>query len=649
MNIGKLQIVRISIVTFCFCFAMEAMSATVGLNDSFAWEPGRLKPSTNGWLSVRGHGGKSHARLTREMFRIDPVQPTVFTAETYCPPAYEGRQQANFWFEAYDSTGKAVGKGPVGGANDGKGCPRGADGWRQVKMTLPAVPNAVYVRVGCAAGARGDDRSPHTFLRNMRLSGLLPPADPSGVAVRVPDDAFETFVALVSGTNVLHLTFERDYPWTFRMIPIAEGVRLEPFGFDYPCGTSTGIVFSVRSDGKRAQFYLNGDYLGALPTQGRLMRVAGAASASVVRFDCEKKDPRLEVVHLSPSDLAKATRSTYYSTSWVSQTNCCVRTVPAEQYVRAFVTCALDDDPKKDRAFTLRLSRYHSGRNAGRAFDGMAQTLVEFDTAKRVRVGETTRSGKKVALWRVEVPLKLGEMPDIVFDDPYGDHLAGFEMNNLGRYLDLEIFGRAIARRGMRHDERMKPDLKYKSAVTVYGVELERPGCEFRIAESHPGNIFANDDVPETGVDLRIRRPGAYRLTWTIRDAEDRVVRRGERTVVRSEVVRVDLAVPCPGWYGLDYALYDGETPVFTHAAAFALLGRDTRTTEMGEGPYGTWDYGGGEYTCGDPDIVGEMLLKAGFRRSFGYQKYPIEMRRKWKISPVVLCHGYGNPRRDEA
>ena len=149
--------------------------------------------------------------------------------------------------------------------------------------------------------------------------------------------------------------------------------------------------------------------------------------------------------------------------------------VPCKEYCRAYVTCAADPDPKRDRAFTVRLTRHVAGPRKkwlGRSYSAMADTLVELDAAKKVQVGTTTLGGRTVPLWRVEVPLKTADIHDIVFTDKRGDHL------DKGRYLDLELMGRCWKDPVPGYDQRINVDPHFMSAVTVYKVELEDTPCE---------------------------------------------------------------------------------------------------------------------------------------------------------------------------
>ena len=170
-----------------------------------------------------------------------------------------------------------------------------------------------------------------------------------------------------------------------------DGFRFEPFGVDCPVGSPSSVVFTVRTTETRAQFYLDGNYIGGLDGAGGLVAVSGlnaAEGAVVTQLKAAKVAPNCEAVDFGGFDLAKATKKNEGLSSLKALTNSCVRTVPCEQYARAFVTCAADPDPKKDRAFTIRLSRYNDFRGLnGRAFNGMAQTLVELDTAKKTQIG----------------------------------------------------------------------------------------------------------------------------------------------------------------------------------------------------------------------------------------------------------------------
>ena len=68
------------------------------------------------------------------------------------------------------------------------------------------------------------------------------------------------------------------------------------------------------------------------------------------------------------------------------------------------------------------------------------------------------------------------------------------------------------------------------------------------------------------------------------------------------------------------------------HDAAFALLGKDTRTAGL-ESPFGTWWFGGAHYTTRDLSIVGPLMMKAGMRRTpVGWTKDTEADLAPWKL-----------------
>lgn len=631
------------------------LASVFSLMEPSDWEPGRLV-ATNGWLSVTGHGGHSHARMTREAFAPDSGEKTVFEAQTFLPRDYPGKHNAEFWFVCFDADGKPVGTKRICPASDAK-LPESADGWKNVRIELKNPPaGTASIRPACACGATKYERNrPHTLIRNMRVSGVSPvPAKPGTRAVSVPTDAFETAVSLPAGAeSSFRFRFACGTAATVSCKPSKGSVHIEPFGLDYAIGTPEKIVVSARCEPGAVKFYIDDNYVGGRKVGGRLEKVDNLGAAADVSFPKRPATARgdLECVRIGPFDLAKATKKNEELISLRAMTNSCVRTVPCEQYVRAYVTCAADPDPAKDRAFTIRLSRYNDrkGFYGGRGVSSLAQSLVEIDSAVKTQVGETTLGGKKVPLWRVEVPLELGQIPDIVFSDDHGTYLPQLVRSGFGRYLDLELLGRTYSFHRQRFDERDIPDPKFTSAITVYGVELEKPGCEMDFFQMQPGNVFADDDVPETGVKLRVKRPGSYRLEWRVKDAEGRETSRGERTVDTDADIRVPLAQKTVGWYAVDFSLFEGDRRLTGHKASFALLGRDTRTTQRGEGPYIIDAYMGSHYSCSDIDVIGELSLKIGARRApcnFGVK--PLEQRAKWKISPADLNMIYNKNRGDE-
>ena len=323
----------------------------------------------------------------------------------------------------------------------------------------------------------------------------------------------------------------------------------------------------------------------------------------------------------------------------------CVYIVPPCEYVSARVRFSVDPDPKKDRALTLRLTRYVDNRGAsyvGRSFHGTCNTLVETDRVSKRFVGTVTSGGHVRQVYEADVPIDMGDLIGILHKERRGTFLnngfseSEYRVTNIGNYLDFEVLGRLVAERSPAGDCRLIPDEKKRSAIRVHSVTLEKAPAELRVDQVQPGNVFHNDEKPETKVAVDVKRPGDYTLVWTVRNPENETVSVTKRRISADASFTVDLAQREPGWYALDYELFAGERRLMTHHAAFVLLGKDTRTAGIGEGPYGTWTYGGGHYCSPDLEFVGPLMLKAGFRRGQGLIWKPEDYHR-YKLSPQTV------------
>jgi hypothetical protein len=313
--------------------------------------------------------------------------------------------------------------------------------------------------------------------------------------------------------------------------------------------------------------------------------------------------------------------------------------VPQEFYQRAWVLCAVDPDVKKDPVLTTRLTRFGiSGR--GGAMADTTLTLPQGDDKpgagiERVGSVEFAAGQKKIEapLYLVRIDLKLGDILDILADrkDPNAPM-------KIGPYLDFEFLGKCGGLE-VQTDRRRKPVPTSTSAVHIFGVTLEKAPAELRLKQAQPGNIFHNDEAPETTFAIRANTAGRFELRWEITGIDGRVLVTKAKTVelpaVGSEAdVAVPLGMPDAGWYGLSVTLADaGGHALLKHEAAFALLGKDTRTAGY-ESPFGAWWFNRVHYTTQDPAVAGPMLFKAGFRRTtMGWTKASEEEFAPWKLS----------------
>ena len=86
---------------------------------------------------------------------------------------------------------------------------------------------------------------------------------------------------------------------------------------------------------------------------------------------------------------------------------------------------------------------------------------------------------------------------------------------------------------------------------------MEKAPAELRLKQSQPGNIFHNDETPETTFACARTRPGRYELRWEISNVDGTSLAREESKAVElpcvgSEAdITVPLTMPDLGWYGL--------------------------------------------------------------------------------------------------
>ncbi len=322
--------------------------------------------------------------------------------------------------------------------------------------------------------------------------------------------------------------------------------------------------------------------------------------------------------------------------------------VPAAQYVRAWVLCAVE--PGKDAGLTARLTRYVSGGPyTGRARDCLADTSLVLPAEAR-RVGSVKSGADDLPLYLVEVPLASGDIQDLLFAERPQRGTP-----RIGPYLDFELLGR-LKPQDRPHpftDDRCYPDGRFASGVHVFGVTLERTPVEMEVGQPQPGLIFCGDEEPELRVALRPLRAGDYELRWRLRDVAGRDRGQGRKPLSLKvadgeQTIPVSLRQPEPGWYEAVCELWQGERKLLDHRAAYALLPADTRQAGY-ESPYGTWWFDH-HYGCADPRIAGPLLLKAGFRKAaYAVIRHTEAELAPWKVTAsAVGWHSFG-PQATEA
>lgn len=275
--------------------------------------------------------------------------------------------------------------------------------------------------------------------------------------------------------------------------------------------------------------------------------------------------------------------------------------IPQTLYSRAYVLCGIVPSKGKDGvpSFGIRLTRFGAGtRGRGGAIsDNYFDFSKSSDMAKKVGVIDI--GSKKMDLFLVEVPLNTGSILDLASPDEVDKRQA----MRIGKYLDLEFLADS------------------KSPIALFGVTLERSSLTMKPAFTHPGNIFTADETPETLLKVYSRSAGnSGELVYTITDSDNKEI--SKKTIplsfpeaMKEKILKIDLAQQTPGWYGIRYDLYDSKKRLdISHKASFALLPVDDREAGY-ESPFGVWAFGGEHNTETDIDKIGELCLKAGFRK----------------------------------
>jgi hypothetical protein len=454
-----------------------------------------------------------------------------------------------------------------------------------------------------------------------------------------------------------------------------------------PAASQCWVALQVRADAAGAELWMDGRYCGRLASESRLKEVSftqeaggevrGArvftradhgqflpldvrriARPGVMKEAIVTRQPMLQHIRGVPilvadgasnADVGMAkemqglraleTNENTSRTSLDGMPESLHFSVPQAYYYRAWVLCAVESDARKDPVLTTRLTRFGQwGRGGAMADTTLTLPRPDQKAAEGMeQVGrvEYTAARQKIStpLYLVRVDLKTGDILDILADqkDPYA-------AMKIGPYLDFEFLGKCGGLE-VQTDRRRKPAPTSTSAVHIFGVTLEKAPVELRLKQAQPGNIFHNDETPETTFLVRTNMAGRYELRWQITGIDGRELaeqaRPVELSVVGSEAeMTVSLAMPDLGWYGLHVTLVDAAGhAVCTHQAAFALLGKDTRTAGY-ESPFGTWWFNGVHYSTKDVAEAGPMLFKAGFRRTtMGWTKATEEDFTPWKFS----------------
>ena len=301
-----------------------------------------------------------------------------------------------------------------------------------------------------------------------------------------------------------------------------------------------------------------------------------------------------------------------------------ITSVPNAYYDQAAVLFALDPDPAKDRAMTLRVTRFCSeGRGEGHIHDDivfpkegepMPDNIKQVGTVKhKAADGSET----EIPLYLGYFPLDSGEILDIINEDPHPT-----SRQTIAPYLDVEIFARRNSNVGAYMSGMLKPVAGVVSAVNVFGLSLRRAPAEFRLSSAAPAFIFVTEE-PEMTASITGVRAGRYKLAWTVYDSNRNRLKYDEGWATMKSGETQDIKIVPPvyeiGHYYIEFALYEiGKTNslFLTHKAMFAITGPDTRKATKAVSPFGCGWWCGPHHTCADPELCFNIMHKAGIHKT---------------------------------
>lgn len=157
------------------------------------------------------------------------------------------------------------------------------------------------------------------------------------------------------------------------------------------------------------------------------------------------------------------------------------------------------------------------------------------------------------------------------------------------------------------------------SGVRIFGLTLERAPLQMEVTAAEAGNVFNEPQVPTFHLDLQNLRNRAEKFDLrAIVEGDEGFTKTYSFPAVHLHSLTnarrtIEIRVPQRGHYELKIQLLQGKELVANRETTFALLAPDTRK-HRDQSPFGTWDFGGSHFTPSDPELLGPLCVKAGFR-----------------------------------
>ena len=301
--------------------------------------------------------------------------------------------------------------------------------------------------------------------------------------------------------------------------------------------------------------------------------------------------------------------------------------IPSADYVAAHLLAVADNDPARTSTLTLRAGSYRSTTvglytNAGLVdhYDYSAAVPRKADLAAAQGVGVVRTSAGPLA--HVRVPMSRSIAQD------------------LGPAMDVELT------KDVRVLGSHTLPLGLPSGVRIAAITFEKSPLQMKVASSEPGHAFVQPQKPTFQVQLTniTAREQPFTLSAVathLNGTAAHAKAAGKVAAGATENVSMEIAVPQRGYYDLAVTLSDGQDrSLVTRKTSLALLPPDTRK-HRSNSPFGTWQFGGGHFASSDPDRIGPLYVKAGFR--YGMWGFKAEDQMKYGViqSPEPCIAGW--------
>ena len=340
--------------------------------------------------------------------------------------------------------------------------------------------------------------------------------------------------------------------------------------------------------------------------------------------------------------------------------------VPKENFLAAQVLCAVDPSPGLTPVLTLRLTRFgnHYGDSGGRCDRAIGDTTVYLPTSPAAaempagvrllgevevdavvpRVHMWTYAKRKLPVYLVRVPLKVGAVTDLLGEDA---PVFGRRKDYWNIELTKEI--RTTVQQFNLQSYRLKP-IGLPSAVHVLGMTLERAPIDVEVTAKEKGNIFYAADDPAFEVRLVNHLDTPSKVTLSC-DITDFYGRKSQRTLALavpakgSAQGRIPLSMDSLGYFDavITARLEDG-TEIWREPTSFALLPPDTRQAGN-ESPFGVWWFDRTHGCCRKLEWIGPILQRAGIRHCCPGSFTEAELK-PYKLSYSMVPSMHRRPKR---